>query len=859
MSLTIESGVWLNTMRRFAKNLDAKLATGLEPESPNKIYFEIWSRYEDPLYIFTAYGDFDVAPDGAGGTKVVGTIESVYYFDLLILDGASLDLAEFTGPEVDNPQDALIAYLEAQDATFNGTDDDDTLIWYDAETINAGAGDDEITSDAESVLVYAGDGDDVITGLASSMIVHGEGGDDLFGWRSRADGATFCGGEGEDVLVYTGKRSDLSVVLREDGGIEMTTPGDPDAGPTVLYDVETFRINGKDIAFFGPPLAQGESGSTGQGQPFSIAIASLLSNDVSALDAILSLVEITNPSNGTVEIQGDRVVFTPDEGFRGEAGFDYVISNGAAEATAHVSIDVTKVGDPPVAQDDAFTLLYNGTVSGNVFADNGSGPDTDPDGDSLQISGLESYPATITLPSGARLTIARDGTFSYDTNGAFDDLAIGKTAIDHFSYYVSDGWGNADHATVRLTLTKNPDEVPDAPPVTDPEATLTQRGVASEISVAMLLEGDASPGGSALVFEGVRNAVHGSVELDGDVVRFTPQAGYVGLATFDYVVSNAAGETVQTVSVSVIDGNRAPSAQDDVASIAEDEILAIDFREANGGAADSDPNGDALSVVEVAGIPVSGLSPVTLPSGAVLTPQADGSFLYDPAGAFDALGAGESAVDSFDYTLSDALGATDTASVSIEVEGAQAPIRGGAGDDKLRGNGWDDEIYGHAGEDVLRGRAGDDMLVGGRGADVAGGGRGEDDISGNRGGDLLRGGKGADTLSGGKGSDALLGGGGADELRGGRGQDKLVGGAGDNHLAGGKGGDLFVISTGDGLDVIEDFGRGADLLHIKGLDGGFEGLLLVEDGRDLLIGVDGGFEARLLGVSLEDIDAADFL
>ncbi len=861
MSLEIESGVWLPTMRRFAKNLDAKLEAGLVPESPTKLYFEVWSRYDDPLYIFTAYGDFEVVEDGAGGVRVTGIIEEVHYFDLPILSGAQLDLSVFTGPDVGDPQDALIAYLEEQDATFNGTDDDDTLIWYDPETVYGGAGSDEISSGADTLLVYGGEGDDRISGGLRSAVVHGEDGDDAFRWAPRADGATFYGGEGEDTLVYSGRRSDLSIALRADGGIEVIRLDDPAAGPTVLYDVEIFRINDIDLLFVGPPLAQGESFSTGQQQPLSIPFSRLLANDSSALDAILDVVEAIDPVNGTVEIVGDRIVFTPAEGFRGTAGFDYVISNGYAESTAHVAIDVTQVGDPPEAQDDAFTLLFNGTVSGNVFADNGFGEDVDPDGDAIEVSRAAgqapTHPDAITLPSGALLTIAADGAFLYDANGAFDDLGIGETAMDGFSYSVTDDWGNVDTAFVRLTLTKDPDDLPDAPPLTDAEAVLTQRGVATEIDIAFLLAGDLSPGGSPLVFEGVRNAVHGSVEVVGSVVRFTPDAGYVGLATFDYVVGNAGGETAQQVSVSILDGNRAPVARDDVASVSEAGTLVIDFRDGNGGPADSDPNGDALSVVAAAGTPVSGLSPILLPSGAVLVPQADGSFLYDPSGAFDTLEGGETAVDSFSYTLSDALGATDTATVSIEIQGRSDPIRGTAGDDELVGGRNDDRIKGHAGDDVLRGRAGDDELAGGRGEDALLGGRGADRLAGGPGADLLRGGGGADLLIGGAAADVLFGGGGADALRAGRGRDQLIGGAGDDELTGGKGRDFFVFSPGGGTDEVVDFGTGRDALDLRDFNGGLADLTLVEIDGDLLVGVDGEVVARLLGVRLEDFDVSD--
>ena len=59
-----------------------------------------------------------------------------------------------------------------------------------------------------------------------------------------------------------------------------------------------------------------------------------------------------------------------------------------------------------------------------------------------------------------------------------------------------------------------------------------------------------------------------------------------------------------------------------------------------------------------------------LDSGALLTLNTDGSFVYDPNGAFDGLGSGETAADSFAYTVESGVG-TDTATVTIELVGVQ--------------------------------------------------------------------------------------------------------------------------------------------------------------------------------------------
>ena len=97
-------------------------------------------------------------------------------------------------------------------------------------------------------------------------------------------------------------------------------------------------------------------------------------------------------------------------------------------------------------------------LSGSVFADNGSGPDSDPDSPLAAVSQVNGNAgdvnSSILLPSGALLTVNADGTFSYDPNHAFDKLpapgsgASNVTATDTFTYAVG-----AASATVTVTVT----------------------------------------------------------------------------------------------------------------------------------------------------------------------------------------------------------------------------------------------------------------------------------------------------------------------------------------------------------------------------------------------------------------------
>ncbi|MEX2498054.1 MAG: Ig-like domain-containing protein [Wenzhouxiangellaceae bacterium] len=118
--------------------------------------------------------------------------------------------------------------------------------------------------------------------------------------------------------------------------------------------------------------------------------------------------------------------------------------------------------------------------------------------------------------------------------------------------------------------------------------------------------------------------------------------------------------------------NHPPVAQDDTVATDEDTVLNGDVLADNGNGADSDPEGGTLTVSQVNGSSGDVGSQVTLSSGALLTQNANGTFSYDPNGQFESLGGGDTASDSFTYTVSDGS-ATDSATVSVTINGVNDP------------------------------------------------------------------------------------------------------------------------------------------------------------------------------------------
>ncbi|MGD1806092.1 Ig-like domain-containing protein [Dapis sp. BLCC M126] len=110
--------------------------------------------------------------------------------------------------------------------------------------------------------------------------------------------------------------------------------------------------------------------------------------------------------------------------------------------------------------------------------------------------------------------------------------------------------------------------------------------------------------------------------------------------------------------------NTAPDAVDDTVTTDEDSLLS-----GNVLTNDSDAESDPLTVTAVNGNAADVNSQVTLTSGALLTVNSDGTFDYDPNGQFESLNNGDTASDSFTYTIDDGNGGTDTATVNVTIDG----------------------------------------------------------------------------------------------------------------------------------------------------------------------------------------------
>jgi len=403
-------------------------------------------------------------------------------------------------------------------------------------------------------------------------------------------------------------------------------------------------------------------------------VVDVLLNDTD-IDGTLSVVSAT-ATTGAAIVGGGTLAYDPNGAFETLGGADqggdiviYTLSDGEATATATLTVSIDGINDAPTAGDDTFSVNEGGTVLGNLLTN-------DTDIDSMGLSIIEDFSASV----GFSFAEGATGDFAYLAEGAFETLGVGETATEILTYTVVDGDGGSDTADITVIIGGENDPVlaldDDGGAVNEDETVLVDvltNDTDIDANDAFTITGFAGLTGTA-----VATAVEGQVLFDPNGAFDTLQTGESVAEVFTYTVSDGQGATdTASVTVTVIGTNEPPVARDDTFDLTEDQFQLANVLTASGGGRDSDPDADdVLTVTALNGNSGNVGTDQTLAGGLRIHLMANGELEIDPGsglggvgGAYDFLDAGETALESFTYTISDGNGETDSASVTITITG----------------------------------------------------------------------------------------------------------------------------------------------------------------------------------------------
>ncbi|NEQ43836.1 MAG: tandem-95 repeat protein [Leptolyngbya sp. SIOISBB] len=369
-----------------------------------------------------------------------------------------------------------------------------------------------------------------------------------------------------------------------------------------------------------------------------------------------------------------------DDGDQDAPSFSVTVNDGEFDSeTLPVNIlDFINTNDDPVAVPDSgmgFETDENTpfTTASVVANDTDVDPDDVANLEVIEIEGQAVGVGDIELASGAIVSLAGNGTINYDPNGAFQ-LPLGESTEDSFTYTVSDGNGGTDTTTVTVTI----NGVNDAPIAVDDEGEGFSTLDNESFTMTPLIN-DEDPDGDNFRIIKINDATVNPGETvstdsatavlneDGSITYMPAEAfrlasvGETIPDSFTYTITDDnGGESTATVNIVVNGANEAPVAVDDLSfATVEGTNLLLEVLL-------NDTDIDFNDELTIESVDTTGLSGSVINNGDSLT--------YVPSLS---LIAGETALETFTYTMTDGIAVSESATVQVLVTGVNdAPIAG---------------------------------------------------------------------------------------------------------------------------------------------------------------------------------------
>ncbi|MBV5242381.1 tandem-95 repeat protein [Mycolicibacterium sp. PAM1] len=312
-----------------------------------------------------------------------------------------------------------------------------------------------------------------------------------------------------------------------------------------------------------PPVAVNDSYAMPTGA--TSAVVNVVANDTDPDGDTLTVVDVTGADHGTTTFTGGTITYTPTTGYAGTEVLTYTVSDGTDTATATLTITVpaaTPVNQPPVAVNDSYTMPTGATSAVVDVVSN----DTDADNDTLSVTAV---------------TGAINGTTTFSGGSITYTPTTGYAGTEVLTYTVTDG---TDTTTAKLTITVP--AVNRAPVAADDAVTMTPGAASITVNV---VANDTDPDANPLSVTAVTGVTNGTATFTGSTITYTPVAGYSGVQTLTYTVSDGSLTDTATLTITVPAVNGAPIPGD--TEVRFDEASGVTY----GTVSASDPEGKRVT------------------------------------------------------------------------------------------------------------------------------------------------------------------------------------------------------------------------------------------------------------------------
>jgi VCBS repeat-containing protein len=385
-----------------------------------------------------------------------------------------------------------------------------------------------------------------------------------------------------------------------------------------------------------PPIANDDYYTTNEDTTLNVEVPGVLQNDSDPENDIIIAILVSDVSDGVLNLNiNGGFSYVPDTNYYGTDSFIYKAYDGhnySNNATATITIN--PINDPPVANDDEYSVNEDTTLT--VPAPGVLTNDTDPEDDPLTAILLSNV-------TNGLLNFNSDGGFSYTPD-------INYAGTDIFTYKANDGLENSTSATVTITITQVND-----PPIANDDYYSTNEDTTLNIGAPGVLQNDTDIESDPLTATLVDDVSNGVLNLNSNGgFIYTPSNNYYGADTFTYKANDDSEESnTATVTITINPINDPPTANDDSYSIDEDTTLNI----AAPGVLinDTDPEGDTLSAILINDA-----------SHGSLSLNSNGGFSYTPENNYVG-------IDTFTYKANDGTDNSSSATVTITINPVNDP------------------------------------------------------------------------------------------------------------------------------------------------------------------------------------------
>lgn len=359
----------------------------------------------------------------------------------------------------------------------------------------------------------------------------------------------------------------------------------------------------------------------------------------------LRLDQLTNITGGRLEQQGGVFSFIPDADFYGEAGFDYLASNGAGETLAGtLAIAVSPVNDLPETTYFSAAGIEDREVTMTV-AELMAGASDVEDGTNLRFAGIDSsLHGAVYVDSDQIVHFLPDKDFF---------------GSGFFRYTVMDSEGGIGLGLVGIDIAGENDA-----PVAADDAQIVawSNNLYENVYLAdAFLANDADVDGDPLQILAAGPAEHGTVSVDaqGNIHYIAPADDWVGVDCFSYEISDGHGAMATATAQIDVKINTSPDVYSELLFTREDIISLIGQGELL--ANDSDIDGDSMRITAV-----------DQAEHCSVALEQDGRIRFTPEPNFNNNYPGQA---SFRYTVSDGISEPVTGVAFFDIEPVNdAPI-----------------------------------------------------------------------------------------------------------------------------------------------------------------------------------------